>query len=48
MSNLKKGQNANKSAKETAVEVNSEMSMGAELIGMFITKQVTVAMAKKM
>ena len=47
MSKLKKGQNVNKSAEETPVELDSEMSMNAELIGNLITQQVTSAMAKR-
>ena len=37
MYKLKKGQNVNKSAEETAVELDSEMYMDAKLIGKFIT-----------
>ena len=44
MSNLKKGQNMNKSAD---VELDSEISLDAELIGKLITQQVAAAMAKK-
>ena len=47
MSKLEKGQNINKTAEETAVELDGEMSMDAKLIGKFITKQVAFAMAKK-
>ena len=47
MSKLEKGQTITKTAEETAVELDREMSMNAELIGNFITQQVAVAMAKK-
>ena len=47
MSKLEKGQNINKTAEETAVELDREMSMDAKLIGKFITQQVAVAMAEK-
>ena len=47
MSNLKKGQNVKNSTEETAVELDGEISMDAELIGKFITKNVAAAMAKK-
>ena len=47
MSKLKKGQNVNKSAEETAVELDSEMSMGVRLIWKFITQQVAAEMAEK-
>ena len=47
MSNLKKVQNVNKSAEETDVELDGEMSMDAELIGKFITQQVGDAMAER-
>ena len=47
MSKLEKGQNITKTAEETAVELDGEMSMDAELIGKFITQQVAVAMAEK-
>ena len=38
MSNLEKHQNVNKSTEETAMELDSEMSMDAKLIGNFITQ----------
>ena len=47
MSKLEKGQTVTKTAEETAVAINGEMSMDAELIGKFITQQVTFAMAEK-
>ena len=47
MSKLKKGQNITKSAEETAVELDGEMSMDAELVGKFITQQVAAVMAQK-
>ena len=47
MSKLEKGQNITKSAEETAVELDGEMSMDANLIGKFITQLVAAAMAKK-
>ena len=47
MSKLEKGQTVTKTAEETAVALNGEMSMDAELIGKFITQQVAVAMAEK-
>ena len=47
MSKLEKGQNVTKTAEETAVELDGEMSMDAELNGKFITQQVAVAMADK-
>ena len=47
MSKLKKGQNMNKSAEETALELDSEISLDTELIKKFITQQVAAAMAKK-
>ena len=47
MSKLEKGQTITKTAEDTAVEIDGEMSMDAELIGKFITNQVTVAMAEK-
>ena len=46
MSKLEKGQNINKTAEETAVELDREMSMDAKLIGKFITQKVEVAMAE--
>ena len=42
-----KCQNINKSAEERAVEIYEKISMGAKLIGKFITQQVAAAMAKK-
>ena len=45
MSKLEKGQTVTKTAKETAVALNGEMSMDAKLIGKFITQQVAVMMA---
>ena len=47
MSKLEKGQNITKSAEETAVELDGEMSMDANLIGKFITQQVASGMAQK-
>ena len=47
MLKLEKGQTITKTAEEKAVELDGEMSMGAKLIGKFVTQQVTVAMAKK-
>ena len=47
ISKLEKGKNATKSAEETAVELDGEMSMDSKLIGKLITQQVAAAMAKK-
>ena len=47
MSRLEKGQTVTKSAEETAVELEGEMSMDAKLIGKYITQQVAAAMADK-
>ena len=47
MSKLEKGQNITKTAEETAVELDGDMSMDAKLIGKFINQQVAVAMADK-
>ena len=47
ISKLEKGQNVTKSAEETAVELDGEMSMDAKLIRKFITQQVSAAMSKK-
>ena len=47
ISKLGKGQNVNKSAEETAVELDSEISMYAKLIRNLITQQVTAVMARK-
>ena len=47
ISKLEKGQNVTKTTEETAVELDREMSMDAELIGKFITQQVAAAMADK-
>ena len=47
MSKLEKGQDITKTAEETAVELDGDMSMDAELIGKFATQQVAVAMAEK-
>ena len=47
MSKLEKGQNITKTAKETAVELDGEMSMDSKIIGKFITQQVAFTMAKK-
>ena len=47
MSKLKNGQTVTKTAEETAVALNGEMSMDAKLIGKFIIQQVAVAMAEK-
>ena len=47
MSKLKKGQNVTKTAEETALELDREMSMDAELTGKFITQQVAAVMADK-
>ena len=43
----KKGQNVNKFAEETAVELYSEMSMDAKLTVKYITQQVSAPMAGK-
>ena len=45
MSKLEKGQNITKTAEETAVELEEEMSMDAKIIRKFITQQVAVATA---
>ena len=45
ISKLEKSQNVNKSAEGKALDLDSEMSMKAELIGKYITQQVTAAMA---
>ena len=37
MSNIEKCQNVNKSAEETAMELDRKMSMDAKLFGKFIT-----------
>ena len=47
MSKLEKGQNVTKSVEETAVELDTKMSMDAELIGKFITQQVAAMMAER-
>ena len=47
MSKLEKRQTITKTAEETAVELDGEMSMDAKLIGKFITQQISVAMAEK-
>ena len=47
MSKFEKGQTITNTAEETAVELDGDMSMDAELIGKFITQQVAVAMAEK-
>ena len=47
MSKLEKGQNITKTAEETSVELNGDMSMGTKLIGKFITQQNAVAMDNK-
>ena len=47
MSKIEQVQNVTKSAEETSVELDREMSMNAELIGRFITQKVAVAMAEK-
>ena len=47
ISKLKKGQNLNKPAEETDVELDGEISMDAEIIGKFITQQVADAINKK-
>ena len=47
MSKLEKGKTITKTAEDTAVELDGEMSMDAELIGNFISQQVAVAMAEK-
>ena len=47
MSKLEKGQTVTKTAEKTAVALDGEMSMDAELISKFITQQVAVAMAEK-
>ena len=46
MSKLKKGQNITKTAEETAVDIDWEICMDAELIGKFITQKIAVAMAE--
>ena len=46
MSKLEKYQNVNKSAEETGVELDDEMSMDAELISKFITQQVAATMTE--
>ena len=40
-------QNMNKSAEETALELDSEISLDTELIKKFITQQVAAAMARR-
>ena len=47
MTKLEKGQTITKTAEETSVELDGEMSKDAELIGKFITQKVAVAMAEK-
>ena len=47
MSKLEKGQTITKTAEETTVELDGEMSMHTELIRKLITQQVAVANAKK-
>ena len=47
MSKLEKVQNVNNSAEETAVELDGEMSMEADLTGKFLMQQVAAVMAKK-
>ena len=47
ISKIEKFQNVTKSAEETAVELDGEMSMDTELIGRFTTQQFSVAMAGK-
>ena len=47
MSKLEKYQNVDKSTEETAVEIDGKFSMGAKLIGKFITQKVAAAMAYK-
>ena len=47
ISKLEKGQNVTNSEEETAMELDREMSMDAEIIGKFITQQVAAAMAGK-
>ena len=47
MSKLQKGQNVNKSAEETAAELDGEISMDSKLIGKFITQQVSATMTEK-
>ena len=47
MSKLEKGNTITKTAEETAVEIDGEMSMDAKLIGKCITNQVAVTMAEK-
>ena len=47
MSKLEKRQTITKTAEETAVELDGEMSMDAKLIDKFITQQISVAMAEK-
>ena len=47
MSKLEKGQNVTKSAEETAVKLDGQMSMGAKITGKFINQQVAITMANK-
>ena len=47
MSKLKKGQNVTKTAEETAVELDGEMSMDAKITGKFIIQQVAAVMDEK-
>ena len=47
ISELKKGQNITKTAEETAMDLDGETSMNAELIGKFITQQIAVAISEK-
>ena len=47
MSKLEKGQNVTKTAEETAVELDWEMSMDSKLIGKLMTQKVASAMAEK-
>ena len=47
MSKLEKAQNITKTAEETAVELDGDMSMDSKLIGNFITQKVAVAMVER-
>ena len=46
MSKLKTGQTVTKYAEETAMELDSEISIGAKLVGRYIIQQVAFAMPK--
>ena len=47
MSKLEKVKTNTKTAEETSVELDGEISMDATITGKFITQQVAVAMSKK-